>query len=581
MNQIEALFIKCTSKKRIVKIAICFFLLLLSFSFAFSQEKQQLIIQLKDTSTVKIKKSIRFKDTLSVKKYMNRKIEQLQRKGYLLAAIDSISKSPDQSTYWVYIGPQFKNIQLKISSDDSRFLRKKSRLSEKSLTHLPFSPNEVVNVKQLVFQTLENNGYPFASVRIDSIEISSNQLTGKLLIEKGSLVKISKINVIGDDKVPTKLIRSYIQIKEGDLFNQEALNLISGRISLLPFIEEVKPTEILFTPWGVELYLYLRNKKISSADGIVGLQPKTNGKGYFLTGELHLKLINQLKHAESFSLQWKSIQKQTQSLDVKINLPNLFKSRFGFDGTFNLFKRDTTFMDLHFQIGVQYALNNGSYLKFYYRNENSSILSSGLSNSDFTHLNTSKTNYYGFNLIKQTIDYLPNPTKGYFLSADISIGLRKTKHPDSTAFQKSTTYKLKVDYHHFFTLHKRNVLRIGWIGNYFIAPTYFENELFRFGGQFIQRGFNEEQLLASVYSTISVEYRFLVDRNSYAFAFFDQSVYQNKVNNYTDFPFGFGAGFTFGTKIGSFSISYALGKQKNTTLRLKDGKVHFGYIAYF
>jgi len=48
-----------------------------------------------------------------------------------------------------------------------------------------------------------------------------------------------------------------------------------------------------------------------------------------------------------------------------------------------------------------------------------------------------------------------------------------------------------------------------------------------------------------------------------------------------DHPFGFGAGFSFGTNIGIFSISYALGQQLNNPILMRNGKVHFGYIAYF
>jgi outer membrane protein assembly factor BamA len=79
-----------------------------------------------------------------------------------------------------------------------------------------------------------------------------------------------------------------------------------------------------------------------------------------------------------------------------------------------------------------------------------------------------------------------------------------------------------------------------------------------------------------------VEYRFLLDQNSRAFLFFDQSFYERNSSGYAqDHPFGFGAGFSFGTPIGIFSIQYALGSQQNNPILIKNGKIHFGYIAYF
>jgi outer membrane protein assembly factor BamA len=548
--------------------------------YSFSQRSYETTIAFKES--ILNNKKIGFKDSITASKYVQKKIIQLQKRGYLLASTDSSSCDSSRAFYQIYKGERFQSAKILITKGDISFLRKKARLTEKYLTNFPFTPNEITQLKIGIHQSLENNGFPFAKVKLDSIGFENTTLKANLVIEKGPEIRWTKINIRGDQRISQKLIGSYIQIKEGDIFNQEVLNLISSRLSLLPFVQEIKPAEILFTPWGAELYLYLQTKKVSLANGVIGLQPKTNGKGYMLTGELALKLVNELKRAETFALNWKSIQYQTQSLNVMLNTPNLFRTRFGFDGNFNLYKRDTSFLDLKFQVGVQYALNNGSYARFYYRNENSSILKGGKNNVTLVNLSNTKTNFYGLQLTKQTLDYLPNPRKGYQLLIDGAIGQRKTKPQDSLTFVKSLTYKLHLNYQHFITLYKRNVLRLGLVANYLGAPKYYSNEVFRFGGQIIQRGFNEEQLYATAFGTASIEYRFLVDKNSYAFAFYDQSYYENRTSTYfQDYPLGFGAGFTFGTKIGSFSISYALGKQKNSPVSFKDGKIHFGYIAYF
>lgn len=555
-------------------------LCILANNHSFSQSSYSLSYHFKDIE--KSEKTVSLKDSVAAQKYIHKKVFKLQKKGFLLASIDSVTFTKDSAHYHIYKGDNFKDSRITIATDDISFLKKKARLTEKYLSNYPFTSSELALLKKSIHQSLENNGYPFAKVKLDSIDFDGTTLKANLVIDKGPEVRWSKIIIRGDQRISEKLISSYIQIKPGALFNQELLDLISSRLSLLPFIDEIKPAEVLFRPWGAELYLYLQTKKVSLANGIIGLQPKTSGNGYMLTGDLQLKLVNELKRAESLSLNWKSIQRQTQSLDILLNTPNLFRTRFGLDGNFNLYKRDTSYLDLKFQIGVQYALNNGSYAKFYYRNESSSILKGGLNSSAFSNLRDSKTSYYGIALTKQTLDYLPNPRKGYQLVVDGAIGQRKTKFPDSSDFTKSITYKIHLNYQHFITLHKRNVMRIGIIGNYLGAPKYYQNEVYRFGGQLIQRGFNEEQLYATFFTTASLEYRFLVDRNSYAFAFYDQSYYQNRSSNFfEDYPFGFGVGFTFGTKIGSFSLSYALGKQKNSTISLKEGKVHFGYIAYF
>ena len=97
-----------------------------------------------------------------------------------------------------------------------------------------------------------------------------------------------------------------------------------------------------------------------------------------------------------------------------------------------------------------------------------------------------------------------------------------------------------------------------------------------------QRGFKEEELRATSRFFVSTEYRFLLDQNSFLFLFFDQSWYENKLATIRrDTPYGFGSGLTFGTPLGMFSISYALGKQLTNPILLSNGNIHFGYTSYF
>jgi hypothetical protein len=48
-----------------------------------------------------------------------------------------------------------------------------------------------------------------------------------------------------------------------------------------------------------------------------------------------------------------------------------------------------------------------------------------------------------------------------------------------------------------------------------------------------------------------------------------------------DTPMGFGTGITFETKLGIFSLNYALGKEFNNQIVFRAAKIHFGLINYF
>ena len=148
--------------------------------------------------------------------------------------------------------------------------------------------------------------------------------------------------------------------------------------------------------------------------------------------------------------------------------------------------------------------------------------------------------------------------------------------------EKKNVARASIQFDNYFSLAKRHVLKLSAGFETYYAPQVFQNELYRFGGLNSLRGFNEDELLASTKLSYTLEYRFLVDRNSNAFLFFEQAFYENNSSNYLkDNPFGVGTGFSFGTKLGIFTISYAVGKQLTNPFDFRLSKIHFGYTAYF
>lgn len=160
------------------------------------------------------------------------------------------------------------------------------------------------------------------------------------------------------------------------------------------------------------------------------------------------------------------------------------------------------------------------------------------------------------------------------------VGQRKS---ESDTLSSTPTNRISFALEQYITLRKRFVLRYFLSFDTYNAPMIYSNECYRFGGLSNQRGFNEENFLATTKSINQIELRYLLDRNSSVFVFFDQSLYENRSNaGYRqDRPYGFGLGTNLGSKAGIFSLVYGLGVEKNNPLDLRTGKIHFGYIAYF
>jgi outer membrane protein assembly factor BamA len=532
----------------------------------------------------KVKKNIQlsFKDSISALNYLQELQYIAISKGYLTASIDTLRFERNKIITSFFIGERFEKIELNIKPEDIIFLKRNSSLSEKAIASIPFRPVELSKTLKSIHNSTTSNGYPFSKVYLTDINFSDSELKANLTIIKGDFYIFSKINVKGDSSISTIFISSLIDIKEGECFDESKLKSISKTIKQLSFIREIKPHELLFTKDGVELFLYLESIPVSAINGAIGLQPKDNTTKVGLAGELNLKLLNVFKHGESVNLNWRSIQEQTQSLNAKINYPFLFQTPFGIDSQFQLYKRDTSFLELKSTFGIQYFLKGGNYLKVFYQNSSSNILNGGANNPNFTNLSTVKSNAYGITLFRKQLDYIPNPSKGFGLVLEVAIGSRKSQLSDTSNITKSTTYRSALQIDWFIPLTPRHVIHLINSTEMYYAPVIFQNEVYRFGGQTSLRGFNEEELYATLRSVFSIEYRYLLDQNSHIFAFFDQGLYENNATSYNkDSPFGFGAGLSFGTNIGIFSISYALGKQLSNPILMRNGKVHFGYIAYF
>jgi outer membrane protein assembly factor BamA len=270
-------------------------LVLLFFSLTvFGQQTKLISFSGDNLSGITKQSPIKVTDSLS----MVRILEQLKlkaiRKGFLLASFDSIYPTKEGWNATFYQGNEFKTLQLITDEETTYFLRKHGRLTDQMLSTVPLRPTEFGKMVEVILSCYLNNGYPFAQIAFTSIEYGDNTCSAKLSIEKGLYLNFSQIHLKGDTAVSSRFISSLIDLSEGEPFNEEKLNLISAKLKQVPFIKEIKPHELLFSTDGVELFMYLETNTVSSVNGAVGIQPDPVSERVGLTGELNLKLLNQL-----------------------------------------------------------------------------------------------------------------------------------------------------------------------------------------------------------------------------------------------------------------------------------------------
>ena len=524
---------------------------------------------------------------------MKNLMTKLRSEGYLLASCDSIVVDTGLNTISakIFIGEQFKFATLRKGNVNVEVLSE-IRFNEKIYAGKNFNPNQVSLLMNRLLSWYEDHGYPFVKVSLDSVLIKGKEIDACLHLEKNRVVVLDSILVQGGWEISRTFLFRYLGLWPGDLYNETAIRGISGKLKQLAFVTETKPVMLKLTDRTNKIILFAKNRNASQFDGIIGLLPSATGKTVF-TGDAKIKLQNAVfRSGEIIELNWRRLQSETQDLKTRFIYSFPFGLPSGVDHSFKLYKKDTTFLDVLNNLGIQYYLSGLNGVKAFYRQRNSSILST----SQFTQLTTLPefaditTRSYGLGIFYEKLDYKLNPRKGVSLQLNISAGgrnIRKNPKLNEVVYSglalRSDQYQGELELVSFLPVKKNATLKFGLQGGFVESNQLFRNELFRVGGLKTLRGFDEESLFVSTFCIGTLEYRFLFEQNSALFLFGDVCWYErNLKNNYaTDLPIGVGAGINFETKAGIFSLNYALGNQYGNGFDFRSGKIHFGIVNAF
>jgi outer membrane protein assembly factor BamA len=524
---------------------------------------------------------------------LHKVLEYFYEKGYLAASFDSLVEDSANLKGYIYVGEIFNMTIIRRGNVPEEVLRQ-SGYKEKLYRDRAYSPAGIRKLYTKIITYCENNGYPFAMVKLDSISLgNANTITASLNLTKNQRVSIDSVMVKGSSRIHPKFIRNYFNIKKGDFYNESRIRKIAARLQDLPFVTEVRPHEVVFIDNEAKLILYLDKKRASQFDGILGIAPNDDVDGkLLLTGDIKLKLLNAFNRGELIDFNWRKLEAQSQDLKFHFNFPFLFNTPFGIDYKLHLYKKDTSYLNLSNKLGIQVLFNGYNHVMAFYENQMSNLLSTeGLEFAttlpEYADINTS---LYGLGMDFSRLNYRYNPRKGFRFELMGAIGSKKIKKNANVNQElydsiplSSTLYSLQLDAAGFIPLFRNSALMVRNQSGFLENENLFENELFRIGGLKTLRGFDEESLTASIYTILTLEFRYLFDLNSYFNIFFDGAYYEQNTNSgyFNDTPYGIGAGVNFETRAGIFSLSYAMGSRDGQPLQFKAAKVHFGLTARF
>ncbi|HEY4935107.1 MAG TPA: hypothetical protein VII44_00925 [Puia sp.] len=549
-----------------------------------------------------------FKDRAGCTEYIYKLTDILRNKGFTSASIDSIQFDTASAFLRLYIGERFTWSEIRTKQADADLLNA-AGWNSKKLAGKPATPDHIQSEELQLLNYLENNGYPFARISLDSVLIDQGAINAVLSIDKGPLYKIDSIRIIGTAKISVDFMERYLGIPEGSIYRKDRLLLISRRLLELPFVQEERPWSVNMLGTGSILNLYLKPKKSSQIDVLVGLLPNNDqlesGK-LLVTGQATVVLRNPFGNGESLGLDWQQLQQQSPRLNINFQQPYMFHSPYGVNLAFSLYKKDSSYINTDGLLGIQFNASMNRKGSVFIESTGCTVLTIDTAQiiatrqlpevADVSSLSLGAT--YEFN----NTNYKFNAVRGneiYFIGSAGTKRLKKNseitklKDENDPSFDYSTLYdtvktsayqfRLNIAGAHYFQLSHASTIRFALNAAWYQSPKIFRNELYQIGGYRLLRGFDEESILASEYTVGSLEYRYLIGMNSFLFSFIDGGWAKNDVPGYAinNLYLGIGLGLAFETKAGIFNMSYAIGKQGSNPFEFRQAKIHLGYLNFF
>jgi outer membrane protein assembly factor BamA len=573
----------------------------------FSQGSIQLEVSFADSSAGSFKIRNRFSTSTELEKYIGNLAADLMGKGYLAASIDKVTIDSPKAFLTLFTGPRYYWERLTLPPEYQPLAQELGFPGYTKRKPDFFSPDNDYRTRLLNY--FENNGYPFASVWFDSVQIQNGRLHGRMQIDKGVLYKIDSIAQPGLMRMNPRFMQRYLGLPAGAPYQQEKLAKISQRLDELSFAQQSQPWELNMLGTGGVVNVYLEQRRSNVLNVLLGVMPastQTPDNKLQLTGDVNIQLRNSFRSGETIGVNWQQLQYKSPRLNLLFQQPYLFGSKAGIDFYFELFKKDTQFVNLQVRLGMPYefSLNKTGKVLFHYQQTNVTAVDTQyvLATGRLPDLAATAATSLGFDFNINTTNNRLNPRNGSELnfsftggtktikpSADIQ-NLKDPANPGSNfgflydSLAKNTyQFRIKGAAARYFYLGGSSVLKLAATGATYESGNFFRNELFQIGGFRLLRGFDEESIYARRYAVLTTEYRLISGKNSFFFGFMDAGLVQYKDleaqynNNYV----GAGLGMVLETKSSLINISWGIGKRNDEAIDFRQSKIHLGLINFF
>lgn len=525
-------------------------------------------------------------------------LAHLQSEGYVLARVDSSARAGGAPTLYATRGdrPLVATFTLEGATrlDAAAFLA-----TAETRTGRPFDPAALGRDLDALLTRYERLGYPLASARptlaLDPLARPPG-VAVRVAVSEGETLRLVGVELVGARRTSGRFAARVAGLRPGRPLAPYDPAAIRTELEATGLFETVGAPSLALTDSAgrdVVVRVPVAEAPPGFFDLVLGYLPAADGREGTVVGNGRIELRNLFGGGRLARLRLVRNPGLASEVEVRLADPFVFGLPLRLEGAFEGYTQDSTFARSRFRAETGYKLAPGLEVVASASRERVEPGFFGAQTVEGRpRVAASSAVFGGVGLRYRRVDHPFNPRRGLWVEALAEQGLKRRSLPeDSAGFAAPITVRqqrLVAAGRLFVPVFRRQGLVAGGEASVLLggraagdegAPgeaVYDEGDLFRLGGATSLRGYDEARFVGAVVARALVEYRYSLDRLSFAFAFFDLGYLDRPAlpdqPALQDVLPGYGAGVQYATPLGLVTVTYAL----NPDLSVGQGKVHVG-----
>jgi outer membrane protein assembly factor BamA len=507
----------------------------------------------------------------------------VQREGYYFAAVDSARVNGEATTLFVSRGPRVEIAAVELegaSALDAERLRDRMQTRPGQV----LDPDVLRADLDALLAAYERAGFPLARAEVETVVTEEERpgLRVVVRVEEGETLRLSGIELIPAGRTDPGFAARTAGLRPGEPLGAFEPEQIRRDLEETGLFEEVGTPELALGADGATVRVPATEAPPGTFDLVFGyLPPDGTGESGSVVGNGSLVLRNVLGRGRSLGLRLVRNPGLVSSLDVRLADPFVLGLPLQLEAQFSGYQQDSTFQRQRYGLEAGYRFAPGLVGLVMASRE---FVDAGIAGAALVdgqqRIPEADAWFAGAGVRYSRVDAGLNPRRGLVVQTTLEQGVkRRDLDADSAEVAAPVAVsqqRLLADARLFIPTLRRQVLVLGGDAAFLLGDVYDDSDLFRFGGATSLRGYEEEQFRGNIVGRVTVEYRYQIDRTSYAFLFTDVGYVERPATPgaAADRAFrpGYGLGIQYRTPLGLVAVSYAL----NPDDGYARGKIHVG-----